>query len=112
MNDMVTISDGDSITFVERVSWSHNGDTETELELLRHYMIVGYIVTVCGFYLVLRNMDPEYFNISDREYKLARCTVNDETDKVEIHSLNISAAQLGQLRRAGDWFDYPGDGNK
>lgn len=102
--DCYTVSDGDSLTFVERVSWSTD-DTETELERLRHCMVVRHLVTIHGFYLVLLNMDPMEFNRPDCMYKLARVTTNQETGAVEIHSMNVTAGQVEQICRAGEWFE-------
>ena len=101
-----TISDGgESLTFVERVMWSNAGTTESELELLRHYMIIGQIPTTSGFYLALMCMNPMEFHQPEKQYKLARFSVDDETGRIEVHSMNVTAAQIEQLRRAGEWFE-------
>jgi hypothetical protein len=68
-------------------------------------MIVGQFVTLHGFYMVLVNMNPDDLYRPDRAYKLAKFTVHDETGKVEVHSMNLTAGQIEQLRRAGTWFD-------
>lgn len=103
--DEYTVSDGNSITFIERVPWSRTGNTETELELLRHCMVIKYLVTVNGFYLVLLNMDPIEFERMEPQYTVAHFTVNDETGAVEVHSMKLTGGQVDQLCRAGEWFE-------
>lgn len=83
--DEYTVSDGNSLTFIERVPWSHTGNTETELDLLRNCMIVKHLVTANGFYLIMYNMEPMEFGRSELQYKVARFAVNDETGAVEVH---------------------------
>ncbi len=104
MQESYTISDGDSLTFVERVPWSHTGETETELDLLKRQMIIGKIVTVTDFYLIMWNMDPLTYGDPGQEYRIAKFTVNEDTGSVEVHSMPASAGHVAQLRKAGEWI--------
>ena len=103
MDSFCTISDGNSLSFVERKEWSAAGTNKEEAELLNGYMVVDSLVTVCGLYLVMRNMYPGMS--INQDYLLAKFVTNEETGKVELHSMNITQGQARNFLRNGEWFD-------
>ena len=103
MDNFCTVSDGNSLSFVERKEWSSAGTADEEAELLKGYMVVDKLVTVSGLYLVLRDMCPGM--LIDEAYLLAKFVSNEETGKVELHSMNVTKSQARNFIRCGEWFN-------
>ena len=103
MDNFCTVSDGNSLSFVERKEWSAAGSAAEEAELLRGHMVVDKLVTVNGLYLVMRDMCPG-MSIDDK-YLLAKFSMNEETGKVELHSMNVTKAQAQNFIRCGEWVE-------
>ena len=106
MNESTLISDGESISFIERKTWTASGTTEEEADLLKGSMVIDSLVTIGGLYLIMRDMFPKKdFTYYEPKYRIAKITTNSESGKVELHSMEVTKDQALAFKRSGEWFE-------
>lgn len=108
MNESTLISDGESISFIEHKTWTAAGTTEAEADLLKGCMVIDSLVTIGGVYLIMLDLydSTQHFNLTDlTHFRIAKIVVNDETGKVELHSMEVTKEQVLAFKQSGVWFE-------
>lgn len=103
MRDYDISIDEDSIVFAETRAWSKEAYTEDELEKLNNFMIYDSVVTMCGaIYLVMVEINQGK-NPGEELYKIVKITTDEETGKIEVHSVNVTHEQALLFCQSGRW---------
>ena len=106
LQEYFTISDDESVSFVQRKAWSKAGNSLEEVKLLEGYKIFKSMVTIGGIYLILIDMDLcKYTNPEDVMFKIVKITTDEETGKIEIHSMEVTEDQAHQFMKCGPWLE-------
>ena len=100
MNESTLISDGESISFIERKTWTAAGTAADEADLLKGCMVIDSLVTINGVYLIMLDVLK-----SDQRFRIVHFMTNDETGKVELHSMEVSKDQALTSKHSGEWFE-------
>ena len=100
MNESTLISNGESISFIERKTWTAAGTAADEADLLKGCMVIDSLVTINGVYLITLDMVKP-----DNRFRIIHFMTNDETGKVELHSMEVTKDQAWAFKRSGEWFE-------
>ena len=100
MNELTLISDGESISFIERKTWTDAGTAADETDLLKGCMVIDSLVTIGGVYLIMINLiDPA------QHFRIAKILTDIETGKVELHSMEVTKDQALAFKHSSQWFE-------
>lgn len=105
MNETTLISDGESISFIDRKTWTAAGTAADEANLLKGFMVIDFLVTIDAVYLIMRDMFPKKAGYNESRFRIAKIVTNDETGKVELHSMEITKDQALAFKKSGEWFE-------
>ena len=90
------LNNQDGIVFATQKEWQRL--PADELSVLDNYAIITSMASTGSIYMILRNINPLDWKITEETLLLLRITTSEETGRVDFYTMELTAAEAALLK--------------